>query len=285
MLCRLHPRGALRRALLRSTSRPRPLAAVAPVSAPPAAPALAPPSAVEPVTSAYVHLPFCRRRCFYCSFDIQVLGDRGGDSRLRAVTSYVDAVVADVAACPLPCGPLRTVFFGGGTPSLVPPAQLARVLAALRARCGLAPDAEVSLECDPGTFSRASLEAYLALGVTRINVGVQSFDQDALAVAGRAHSAEDVANALADVKAANPPSWGLDLISGLPHVSAAQWDATLAAAVAVAPHHVSVYDLQVEPRTLFGRRYVPGKFPLPGEGAAADMYRAAVRCGMNVVLI
>ncbi len=113
------------------------------------------------------------------------------------------------------------------------------------------------------------------MGVSRLNVGVQSFEPSMLAACGRAHSAADVHAALAAVRASGVHSWGLDLISGLPGLTPALWDETLAAAVAAAPQHVSVYDLQVEARTAFGRWYTPGERPLPSDGEAADMYRAA----------
>ena len=222
-----------------------------------------------------MHLPFCRRRCFYCDFPIQVVGDNtGGEAVAAGMRAYVDSVCADVAASP-PGPPLGSVFFGGGTPSLLPPSQLARILAALEAKFGLAAGAEVSLECDPGTFTAASLAAYLALGVNRVNLGVQSFDAAMLKGCGRAHSVQDVAAALALVRASGVLSWGLDLIGGLPHQTADVWRATLEACVEAGPDHVSVYDLQVEKGTAFGRWYTPGAAPLPSEGDAADMYRAA----------
>lgn len=238
------------------------------------APAVSP---AQPLfSSVYIHLPFCRRRCYYCNFDISVLGDGRGGGTAAAVASYIDTLLADIAHSPPSGAPLRTVFFGGGTPSMVPPAQLQRVLDALRSRFGLAPGCEVSMECDPATFTASSLAGYIALGVTRVNVGVQSFDDGALKSAGRAHTADDARHALALVRASSVRSWGVDIISGLPCVSPAAWEATVASAVAEQPHHVSVYDLQVERGTAFGRWYVPGESPLPSEGGSASMYRSAV---------
>jgi coproporphyrinogen III oxidase-like Fe-S oxidoreductase len=111
--------------------------------------------------------------------------------------------------------------------------------------------------------------------VTRVNLGVQSFDAAMLTGAGRAHTTADVAAALAAVRSSGVRSWGLDLISGLPHLTRATWAATLDAAVAAAPQHVSVYDLQVEAGTAFGRWYTPGAQPLPSDDDGADMYRMA----------
>jgi len=195
--------------------------------------AASPPATLSPATAtppacAYVHIPFCRRRCFYCDFPIHVVGDGGGAA--PGVRAYVDAVCADVAAA-RPGPPLRTVSFGGGTPSLLPASELGRVLEALTQRFSLAPGCEVSLEADPGTFDAAKLDAWLQLGVNRISLGVQSFDAGVLAGAGRAHSAADAAAALALVRASGVRSWGLDLIAGLPHLTHSLWLETLAAAV------------------------------------------------------
>lgn len=128
-----------------------------------------------------------------------------------------------------------------------------------------------------GTFDAARLRAYLSLGVTRISLGVQSFDDAMLRACGRAHSAHDVLHAVETVRASGVRSWGLDLISGLPHLTPDRWADTLDAATSAAPHHVSVYDLQVEAKTAFGRWYVPGVAPLPSEDHAAAMYVTAHR--------
>ena len=267
------------------------------------------PAPLEPVTSAYVHLPFCRRRCYYCDFAISVVGDGvESDAVRRGMEAYVDRVCREIRDTPLAPStaaaagndwPLRTVFFGGGTPSLVPPDLLRRIVDALRARFGLAPDAEVSMEMDPGTFDRAKLDGYLRSGVTRVSLGAQSFDADVLKLAGRAHTVQDsraacaaVAEALRDaqarederVDAASKPkdsrklfSWSLDLISGLPGLTRDAWRASLAEAVAFSPDHVSVYDLQIEEGTPFGKWYEPGVGPMPREEDSAAMFRDASR--------
>lgn len=190
----------------------------------------------------------------------------------------MSAVCADIAAsAPAARGaPLQTVFFGGGTPSLLPPAQLGRILAALRTTFGVAGDAEVSMEADPGTFDADSLAGYVGLGVSRVSLGVQAFDAAALAACGRAHSVADVEGAVALLAASPGLSWGCDLLAALPHATPAGWAATLAACVAAGPHSVSVYDLQVEEGTAFARRgYTPGAAPLPADDDAAEMYRSA----------
>ena len=270
------------------------------------------PAPLEPVTSAYVHLPFCRRRCYYCDFAISVVGDAvESDAVRQGMEAYVERVCREIRHTPFApstaaaagnAWPLRTVFFGGGTPSLVPPDLLRRIVDALRARFGLAPDAEVSMEMDPGTFDRAKLDGYLRSGVTRVSLGVQSFDADVLKLAGRAHTVQEsraacaaVAEALRDAQAredeahpgaASPSpsstsrrafSWSLDLISGLPGLTRDAWRASLAEAVAFSPDHVSVYDLQIEEGTPFGKWYEPGVGPMPREEDGAAMFRDASR--------
>ncbi|KAG8469586.1 hypothetical protein KFE25_006041 [Diacronema lutheri] len=237
-----------------------------------------------PALHAYVHVPFCRRRCYYCDFPVSVVGDRPQAAR-DAVERYLEPLqreIRAVASCERAPGapPLQTIYIGGGTPSLAPASAIGEILAELRSAFGLADGAEVTLEMDPGTFDEASLAAFIACGVTRASIGVQSFDAARLTAAGRAHTVDDAAAAIACLRRARAVgalrSWSLDLIGGLPGESAASWDDTLRAAIAARPDHVSVYDLTVEPRTAYGRRMAAGTLRnLPSEEASADMYRAA----------
>jgi oxygen-independent coproporphyrinogen-3 oxidase len=192
------------------------------------------------------------------------------------MAAYVAAVEAEIGASRrVNAAPLTSVFFGGGTPSLVPPALVGRLIDALRARFGIAPGAEISMEADPGTFDAPRLREYAALGVDRVSVGVQAFQQSALEACGRSHSLSDVHAALADVRAAGLRSWSLDLMGALPHLTRDDWRRSLAAAIDAGPHHVSVYDLQVEEGTPFARWYRPGAAPLPADDAAAGMFEDA----------
>jgi putative oxygen-independent coproporphyrinogen III oxidase len=236
-----------------------------------------------PPRSAYVHLPFCRRRCFYCDFPIQVVGERPGAAD-DAAEAYCKLLRREIAATPAGSPePLRTLYFGGGTPSLTPPALLAQVIEAIRQRYGLTKDCEVTLEVDPGTFDAARLAAFLDAGVTRVSLGVQSFDAALLERAGRVHDAAAAQHAidllLSTHAATGSPlrSISIDLIGGLPQQTRPTWQASLATAAASGVHHVSVYDLQIEARTAFGKWYEPGVHPLPAEEVAADMYRDASR--------
>lgn len=225
--------------------------------------------------SAYVHIPFCRRRCFYCDFPISVLGDRKRGETSGTVETYIDTLCREIATTPAANVPLQTVFFGGGTPSLLSVEQLERVLSALRQQFGIAANAEISMEMDPGTFDLPHLQGYLELGVNRISLGVQAFEDELLQSCGRTHTVTDVLQSVDWLAQSKVASWSLDLISGLPHQTMARWEKGLEYAIALQPHHISVYDLTVEPQTVFAHRYQPGAAPLPTDEQTADMYRLA----------
>ncbi|KAJ1618599.1 hypothetical protein T492DRAFT_604216 [Pavlovales sp. CCMP2436] len=237
-----------------------------------------------PPAHAYVHVPFCRRRCYYCDFPITVVGARPQAAH-EAVRRYMGPLCREIrAAATLErqpgAPPLQTVYIGGGTPSLAPAEEIGALLREVRDAFGVAEGAEVTLELDPGTFDDESLAAYLACGVNRASIGVQSFDGARLEAAGRAHSVDDGARAIALLQRAREGgtlrSWSLDLIGGLPGETLVEWRASLLAAVAACPDHISVYDLSVEPRTAYGRWEEAGKLKgLPSEEASADMYREA----------
>lgn len=225
--------------------------------------------------SAYVHIPFCRRRCFYCDFPIAVAGDRARGETSTQIQTYVDILCREIEATPVLGSELQTVFLGGGTPSLLSVAQVAQILTTIRQRFGIAATAEISMEMDPGTFTRESLQQLKQLGLNRVSLGVQSFQDEQLEACGRTHRVREVYQAIAALQAIEIPAWSLDLISGLPHQTMTDWETSLTKAIACSPTHLSVYDLTVEPGTVFNRRYVAGKFPLPTDELTADMYRLA----------
>ena len=228
-------------------------------------------------TAAYLHIPFCRRRCFYCDFPISVVGDRPpvGD-QFGTIAEYVEILCQEIEAVhPNSDVALQTIFFGGGTPSLLTVAQLEQILAALRSRFELAAEAEISIEIDPDTFDQARLAGYRAAGVNRVSLGVQAFQTELLSACGRTHTREDVDSAIALIQQVGLTNFSLDLISGLPHQTMAQWQESLQTAIGLAPTHISVYDLTVEPGTAFDRWYEAGMQPLPTDAATAQMYRLA----------
>ena len=229
------------------------------------------------VASAYVHIPFCRRRCFYCDFPISVIGNRQRGETSGTVSVYIDWLCQEIKATS-PLGPqLTTVFFGGGTPSLLSVPQLDCILKTLDQQFGLAADVEISMEMDPGTFDLAHVQGFLDVGVNRISLGVQAFEDALLERCGRFHRLADVHRAVDDMHRAQVPSWSLDLISGLPGQTLEQWQKSLESAIATHPHHMSIYDLTIEPQTPFGKQYQPGANPLPNETTTVDMYRLAQR--------
>lgn len=225
--------------------------------------------------SAYVHIPFCRRRCYYCDFPVSVVGDKATGRTSGTIEQYVEVLCQEIAATPrLECA-LDTVFFGGGTPSLLAVEQLERILDKLDQHFGIATNAEISLEIDPGTFSKEQLQGYKNAGINRVSLGVQAFQDELLLLCGRSHNSTDIFTSIQLISQVEIPDISLDLISGLPHQTLEQWQESLLRAVKLAPTHISCYDLIIEPVTAFGRQYAPGAKPLPTDENAAKMYRTA----------
>jgi putative oxygen-independent coproporphyrinogen III oxidase len=228
--------------------------------------------------SAYLHIPFCHRRCYYCDFAVVPLGDRAageaGAPGSASIAAYLELLHREIATAP-GGAPLSTVYLGGGTPSLLTPEQVGALLAALARRYGLAPAAEISLELDPASFDQGRLAGYLAAGVNRVSLGGQSFDDGVLQALGRRHSGGDLRQAAAWLVQAQAEgalaSWSLDLIQAVPGQTLAQWRQQLIQAVACVPPHLSVYDLTIEPGTVFGRRAERGQLDLPDDDLAADL--------------
>ncbi|WNC30654.1 radical SAM family heme chaperone HemW [Thermosynechococcus sp. PKX82] len=222
--------------------------------------------------AAYIHLPFCRRRCFYCDFPITVVGDSPTLAE-SLIQEYVAALCQEIAHTPAEPPPLQTIFFGGGTPSLVPPQYIGQLLEALDRQIGIAQGAEISMEMDPGTFDLKQLQAYLRVGVNRVSLGVQAFDNELLQVCGRSHDVTDVERAVALIHEVGVENWSMDLILGLPNQSLQRWQRSLEQAIALNPTHLSIYDLIIEPKTVFSKRYQPEAAPLPTQEQAAAAYR------------
>ncbi|KAI3820689.1 hypothetical protein L1987_08237 [Smallanthus sonchifolius] len=240
------------------------------------------PSYKLPPASAYVHLPFCRKRCHYCDFPILALGSTStetADDDPR-ISNYIHLLIREIEATKTHFDqhpPLETVFFGGGTPSLVPPRLVAKVLDTLRSKFGVSLDAEISMEMDPGTFDSKKLEGLIELGVNRVSLGVQAFQEELLKACGRAHGVEEVHEAIEIIGSCGVGNWSMDLIASLPNQTQEMWEETLRLTIDAQPNHVSVYDLQIEKDTKFGSLYTPGEFPLPSDTQSAKFYRMASR--------
>jgi len=227
-----------------------------------------------PPRSAYLHIPFCHRRCFYCDFAVVPLGDHADGANSGSIAGYLELLLGEIAAAPAG-PPLATVYVGGGTPSMLTPAQVGSLLEALGTHFGLAPGAEISLEMDPASFDGPRLAGYLAAGVNRVSLGGQSFDDAVLARLGRRHRSTDLLQAASWLHQARQggdlASWSLDLIQGLPEQGLAAWRQQLAQAVALAPPHLSIYDLIIEPGTVFAWRQGRGELELPDADLGADL--------------
>jgi oxygen-independent coproporphyrinogen-3 oxidase len=220
----------------------------------------------------YVHVPFCLTRCHYCDF-VTYTGMEGL-RRPYAAALLEEATLAAAALGPEPPA-VTSVFVGGGTPTLLPPGDLARLLARLRELLAFAPGAEVTVEANPETVDAAMADGLAGAGVTRVSMGAQSFDERVLASLGRVHDAAGVAAAVATLRSAGVPALNLDLIYGGPGEDAGSWSATLEAALALEPEHLSAYALTIEPATKFGRLVAAGRMAEPGEDDLADRYETA----------
>lgn len=211
------------------------------------------PTILEPPRSAYVHLPFCRKRCHYCDFPIVALGSTNQTEDDPRIVNYISLLSREIVATKAESEPppLDTVFFGGGTPSLVPPRLVLSVLDLLKENFGVSCDAEISMEMDPGTFDAKKMEELMELGVNRVSLGVQAFQEQLLRACGRAHGVKEIDEAIEIVKSCGVGNWSMDLISSLPHQTHEMWEESLRRAIEARPTHVSVYDLQVEQGTKF----------------------------------
>ncbi|MDH4393559.1 MAG: radical SAM family heme chaperone HemW [Aquabacterium sp.] len=234
----------------------------------------------SPPLSLYVHLPWCIAKCPYCDFNSHVMpapmslaapGRRGGAPARDGLPEarYLDALLADLeAALPQVWGrPVVSIFIGGGTPSLFSPDGIARLLADIRARLPLLPACEITLEANPGTFERERFRAFRTAGVTRLSVGVQSFDDAMLAKLGRVHDGAQARAALAEA-AACFDTFNLDLMYALPGQTLQHLQADLDTALGFNPPHLSIYHLTVEPNTAFALAPPPN---LPDDDLASDM--------------
>ena len=216
-----------------------------------------------PPLSLYIHLPWCLKKCPYCDFNSHEM--RAAELPEQA---YLNALMADLeAALPLIWGrSVQTVFIGGGTPSLFSPQAIDQLIAGIRARVRLAPNAEITLEANPGTFEKDRFRAFRAAGVTRLSVGVQSFNDDFLKTLGRVHNRAQALDALAEA-ATVFDTFNLDLMYALPGQTLAMLRTDVETALSLAPPHLSIYHLTIEPNTFFA------KFPPTpvDDDLAADM--------------
>ncbi|MBU3737720.1 MAG: oxygen-independent coproporphyrinogen III oxidase-like protein [Rhodoferax sp.] len=225
-----------------------------------------------PPLTLYLHLPWCLKKCPYCDFNSHQVPSQGAPE-----DRYVDAVLADLeAALPLVWGrPVHSVFLGGGTPSLLQAQTIDRLLSGVRARLRLEADCEITLEANPGTFERDRFGAFRRAGVSRLSIGVQSFDDRLLAALGRVHDGAQ-ARAAVEEAARSFDTFNIDLMYALPGQTLDALDRDVATALSLQPPHLSVYHLTLEPNTRFAVQPPPG---LPDEDLASEMLdRITTRC-------
>ncbi|MFG6416617.1 radical SAM family heme chaperone HemW [Roseateles sp. DC23W] len=223
-------------------------------------------SALPPL-ALYVHLPWCLRKCPYCDFNSHEV--KGAALSIDTAEAYLTALRADLeAALPLIWGrPVVSIFIGGGTPSLFNPEQIAQLISDIRARLPLEAGCEITLEANPGTFERERFAGFRHAGVTRLSVGVQSFDDAQLKTLGRVHSSTQAREALAEAASAFE-TWNLDLMYALPGQTLDDLGRELDTALSFKPPHLSIYHLTIEPNTVFATR-TPAH--LPDADLASDM--------------
>ncbi len=218
----------------------------------------------------YIHVPFCTTKCTYCAFNTYT-------NLESLVQPFTEAVARELLSVSLsqPQTPVHTVFFGGGTPSLLTAAQFDPILGAIRHNYILQPDAEISLEANPNDITRPYLEGLRAVGLNRISIGMQSAIDSELQMFARRHDNDAVVHAVTAARQAGFDNLNLDLIYGIPHQTLANWEQSLSQAIALQPEHVSLYALGLEEGTPMAAWVDRGRLPTPDDDLAADMYERA----------
>jgi oxygen-independent coproporphyrinogen-3 oxidase len=214
----------------------------------------------------YIHIPFCQTKCAYCDFNSYAHLEGLHDKYTTALIREMD--LADPIA-------VRTIYVGGGTPTVLPLSHLARIFHATRRTFGTGATTEITVEANPGTVSPEKLNGLRALGVTRLSLGVQSFDENELRLLGRIHSASEAVKAFHAGRQAGFDGLSLDLLYGLPGQSLTSWRTSLEQALALHPDHLSLYALTVEESTPLAATIARGQLPAPDPDLAADMYELA----------
>jgi oxygen-independent coproporphyrinogen-3 oxidase len=223
------------------------------------------------IEGLYLHIPFCARRCHYCDFNTY-------EGMEALAPKYVEALIRDMDLSLTTLAPstLRSIFFGGGTPSLLEASQVAALISAARQRFGFGRDIEISLEVNPGTADLDKFKAFRAAGVNRLSFGFQAKQDALLADLGRIHSADESARAWALAREAGFDNLSLDLMFGLPGQSLRQWQESLDWALGFQPEHLSFYGLTLEPGTRFYALHEKGQLEVPLEDDQADMYELGI---------
>ncbi|MCL4458349.1 MAG: radical SAM family heme chaperone HemW [Chloroflexi bacterium] len=224
----------------------------------------------------YIHIPFCLKKCTYCDFNsyVGLCGLKEGyvEALRREVSIVAQMLRTEPYQSLLPMG---TIYFGGGTPSLLDTRQIAHILTTCQRLLGSADDIEITLEANPGTINRSYLHRLRSLGINRLSLGIQSFDDTLLRLLGRTHTTREALLSYEFSRSAGFDNVNLDLIYGLPGQDLSRWEADLRRAVSLAPDHLSLYSLTLEPDTPLGYAVHSGQIALPVDDTVAEMYELA----------
>ncbi len=215
----------------------------------------------------YIHIPFCKSRCSYCDFATDVYRNN------EAVERYVNALISEIQNPKSKIqNPIETIYFGGGTPSLLTAQQLEKILATIHQNFSLEPNIELTLEMNPATVTLEKLRDFKSLGVNRASFGVQTFDDRALKLLARGHDSRDARTTFELLRQANFDNISFDLIAGLPHQTLENWEDNLSQALALEPEHLSLYLLEIHESTPLAEQIRSKRQPVPDEDLAAEMY-------------
>ncbi len=218
----------------------------------------------------YLHIPFCKSRCSYCDFATDVYRSD------QIVERYVNALCAEISGTTGETFAVDTIYFGGGTPSLLAPEQVKQILETVHSYFDVATGAEITMEMNPATVSAGTLSAYLSLGVNRASFGVQTFNDRDLKLLARGHDADDARNTFRLLRRAGFENISFDLIAGLPGQTLDDWQKNLDEAIAMEPEHISLYLLEIHEGTPLAEQLRSGRRPMPDEELAAEMYEVMV---------
>lgn len=218
----------------------------------------------------YLHIPFCKSRCSYCDFATDVYRNT------ETVERYVNALVKEINAFPGDARSADTIYFGGGTPSLLSPSQVEKILDAVNGQFTIAPGAEITMEMNPATVTLETLGEYRSAGINRASFGVQTFDDTELKRLARGHTAQDARDTIELLRAAGFSNTSFDLIAGLPRQTLADWERNLDEALNLRPEHLSLYLLEIHEGTPLAEQIRSRRQPMPDEALAADMYELMV---------
>jgi len=213
----------------------------------------------------YIHIPFCIKKCLYCDFFSVPYNE-------QSATEYIDAVCRELSLKKDSTATLKTIYIGGGTPSLLPHGSFENLFKHLKDSFTLSPSAEITVEANPQTIDKTKIDTLLSLGINRLSVGIQSFNNDELRTLGRIHTSDDALRTIEGIRQAGFNNYSIDLMYGIPGQTMDSWQASLSKAVSLSPTHISSYELTPEKNTPLYRLIQSEKIKMPHENLVIDMY-------------